>query len=940
MSRGSTQKIIAALLGAFLLWGASAVYADSAPRQTNVDQARHGTNAKGVPQLTVDGLGAVDHPAWVALYALAYAGVEDYDPSLGLKADPQRFEASIAWLKASLSQNKQGRWVWPYRFDSTYNDVTIKAPWASAFAQAAGIQALLAHWKRTQDKSSLALAQKAAESLFIPLGEGGFLFSADKDIWFEEIPSHADNPSHILNGHMRALLALGELKDATGEARYQEWFDKGMNTLVRWLPLYDTGYWLRYDLNPRKQELLFRLANPYGFANPELAIDRIVLRDPVSGEESVLDVGGPNDAEGPLRIAGNDWGQIERVDGRTVRRLRPVEGGREAQDTDGQMVSPFTYFYLKLPGQWKDNLRKAPYELSVEYLDEKPGNLEIQMRSIAPGQETFRAIKNGGLLISGKGVWRKWRIEINCNDLGYWVGRSYAIRHKSYLELLAKKDGRLASWVANASTYLRAIGSSEEFELVTRGRIDLPPQTPVLPLYSLDKNGVVLMHMPNPADVKDNIGIPVYSPYIIATQAIDGKNMAGLDGFLAPLGIEKERVSKGAALNWLLNEKNQNRTGDAVVYPFEFDNIYNDVITKAPWPSAFAQNYVLKALNNARGSANSRVVEIERAIKGVLKSYEFDISEGGIASVSEEGFLFFEEVPSRTHVLNAHVSSIPILNESAKTIKNSEALDSMRKGLEALRKKLHLFDTGYWLRYDLNPKKELLFQMDWLWGENSPLIESISFEAPQFAKRVQVQVGRDDAFEGASRISGLEWLPAQIVDGVLVRPFDCGYSKHRRPVSGGTLHNVYALMQLPELKFADYFDVRPHRLVIRYKDVAAGKFIVKVQSIHEGNVLEFTPLRNSVIKTIGDQRWKEAVMEVRPQDMGWYKGPDYQAFEVSQLKSIADMIGEWFFEQYAERQEYFLDAKNRKRSVIIEPMMNEKDVAVKGFLGMMKSVKN
>lgn len=923
MSRWSIQKIIAALLVALLLWGASAAHAEGALRQTNVDQAQHVTNANGVPQLTVDGLGVVDHPAWVALYALAYAGIEDYEPSLGLKADPHRFEASIAWLKANLSQNKRGHWVWTYRFDSTYNDITIKAPWASAFAQATGVQALLAHWKRTQDKSSLALAKKAAESLFIPLDEGGFLFSAEKDIWFEEIPSPTSNPSHILNGHMRALLALGELKDATGEARYQEWFDKGMNTLVRWLPLYDAGYWLRYDLNPRKQELLFRLANPYGFANPELAIDRIVLRDPVSGEESVLDVGGTNDAKGPLRIAGNDWGQIEKFDDRTVRRLRPVDSARDSPGSDGEMASPHAYFYMKLPGRWVNNLRKTPYELIVEYFDEKPGNLEIQMRSISPGKEVFKKLKDGDLLISGKGAWRKWRINVNSSDLGFWVGQSYADKHEKYLRALASSNKRLVPWGKIAKNYMSAINSGDLFKIVTPKPEKLPHQVPTLPVYSLDKQGVLMVHLPSDKsrfdqygfyDKSSDKGYPVYTPYITAVQLIEGSE-SSRSSYLEPKGGVIER---GPALKWFKNHENQRRIGDAVFYDFNFKNIYNDIETNPPWASAFSQAFVMNALGFSLKNIE-RTAEVKELLMSSAYAYEVPLEKGGISSFDKSGAIYFEEVPNATHVLNAHLVSITALNEAAQLLDDDRINALSSAGIETLRSKLSQFDTGYWMRYDLNPKKELLFQIDWLSGEGSPLIQNISLDAPQFAKRNLVEVGSEQAFEGASRISGTEWLPAIKIDGISARSFSNGYIKREKSLSGGTRHNAYFLLQLPEKILSDYSEIQSHRLVLRYKDVSAGEFVVKIQSINEGNFLDFSPLKNSVIKTVGDQRWKNAIIEVRPQDMGWYKGSDYQIFELEQLENIAKITGDWFFSQYAERQRYFLNAKINNNPVIIEP---------------------
>ncbi len=923
--RSVSQRLTAFFFCTAFALSAAAVHAQDP--QTNVDQAKHMVDDQGVPQLSINGVGKVAHPAWTALYALAYAGIEDYDPSLGLKADPEHFAASVNWLKTNLAQDKNGLWVWPYNFDSTYNDVAIKAPWSSAFAQASGVQALIAHWKKTGDKNSLELAKKAAESLFVPLSEGGFLFTSGQDIWFEEIPAPATNPSHILNGHMRALLALGELKDATDDARYQEWFTKGSDTLLRWLPLYDAGYWLRYDLNPRKDELLFRLANPYGFANPDVAIDRIVLRDPVSGKESVLDVGGAQDAEGALRIAGNDWGQIEQVDGHSVRRLRPITGEREAEGSSGQMVAPHSYFYLALPSEWADNLRNDRFELSVEYLDEQPGNLDVQMRSIAPDSTTFRTIPDGALLLSGDGKWRKWRVPVTPANLGYWVGETYGLKHAEYLSKIAGRDARFLPWKDISLAYVNTV-TGHDFVVTESVLKKTPDQTPILPWYSMDKDGVLLMHVFDPGSSDEN-GSPVYSPFIVATQAIDGPKMPGLDANFKKFNIDKTKVRKAPALEWLLDSRNQFDAAGAIVYKFDFLNIYNDVVTPAPWQSSFGQTYVMKALLHSIKRDETDVARLEKILAQALKAYSVDVGRGGLAHTDRYGGVFFEEVPNRTHVLNAQLSAIPIIDEVSTRLDTAEGRDLISKGVQSLLSNLNKFDTGYWLRYDLNPKKEIMFQLDWLKGDASPLIESIHLQAPQFEKQVDLHVGSEKAFDGASRISGLEWLLPQTVDGRQVRAFNNGYLLHQDAVTGGTRHNAYALMQLPEAKFSDYLDVQPHRLVVRFKDVAAGQFVVKAQSINEGNMLDFVPLRNAVITTTGDQQWKEAVIEVRSQDMGWYKGADYQVFEVGQLEQIAKLTGDWFFEQYAERQRYFLDAKAKGKPVIVEPSFKTPYVPVK-----------
>ena len=363
-----------------------------------------------------------------------------------------KFQACIDWLAKNLKQKQNGLWVWEYNFDSTYNDITIKAPWSSAFAQAVGIQAFLVAYQKSGKAEYLELAKKAAKALFVPIAQGGFLFQHDNDIWFEEIPTPISNPSHILNGHMRTLLALKELADATHDSEIETYFKLGSDTLYRWLPLYDTGYWLRYDLNPKKSKLLFRFANPYGFENYPLAIHKITLRDPLTKQEITLNVGTDGDSKGKAHIAGIHWGQSETVAGKTFRRLLPVSLENKPDGTS----APHSYFYLSLPGKWADNLRDKGYELLIDYYDEARANIAVQQRSITHGQ-TFRDMRDSDLHLTGENQWRQWIILVRPSDLGFWVGESYADKHAQYLKKLSEHDKRFSNWKKLAITYINLI---------------------------------------------------------------------------------------------------------------------------------------------------------------------------------------------------------------------------------------------------------------------------------------------------------------------------------------------------------------------------------------------------------------------------------------------------------------------------------------------------
>lgn len=203
------------------------------PAQTDIQNAQHVTLPNGVPLLKVENFTSpIENPAFIAIYAHHYAGMTEFDDAPYVNKDDQKFFACIEWLSTHLKEQK-GLWVWHYDFDHTYNDIQIKAPWYSAFGQAVGIEALLLAHEKSKDTKYVDLAKKAAECFFIEIKDGGVKFQKDNDIWLEEVTFPNDNPPHILNGHMRALIALNKLYEATKIKKYKELFDIGIETLSK-----------------------------------------------------------------------------------------------------------------------------------------------------------------------------------------------------------------------------------------------------------------------------------------------------------------------------------------------------------------------------------------------------------------------------------------------------------------------------------------------------------------------------------------------------------------------------------------------------------------------------------------------------------------------------------------------------------------------------------
>jgi len=894
--------------------GGSAVAMD----QTQVETAEF-LFRDGVPIMDIEGIGEVEHPAWIATYALAYLDAESYY-ELDVEPSAEYAANCIDWLKENVS-TKQRLTGWAYSFDSTYNDVTIQAPWFSAFGQACGIEALVRWYESTGDEDALALAQKCAEPLLVPIDQGGLLYSRGGDIWFEEIPSQDQEPSHILNGHMRACIALGLLADATGDGSLRDWYQRGVSTLENWLPLYDTGYWLRYDLNPKKESLLFRFNNPYGGALPELAVDEIRLTDPLTGESISIDAGAaPADmdpASGSY-LAGLDW-QVESLpDEHTVRRLVASE---PQSDYAVGSAKPNSYFYLNLPSEWVDNLRTDWFELTVVYKDEAPGNVTVEMRSIAPDEE-FIELRDGDLLLTGSGEWREWTIPLRPSDLGWPVGTLYAIKHIQYLETLAARSPELEPWVTTARSYwntarvkLDRQSVLQSMRLVAGITEEMPVQSMILPLRSTDENGVALQHYAAEDSIIiqfDDAVLPsdgtrgYYSPYLIAEQALgDPWALETFRGSGDPATIADEYPYYGQH-DWLLEgetpaqappepayrwlRENGIQVGDGLVWHMDADNCYNNLVQEAGWQSAFWQRYVIDAF---------AAINDAETVRRAAYAYGVPTSEGGLCSVGRDGSLWFEEVPNNSHILNADIASIVALQRVAEQYPDKRVQELYEAGLRSLRENLYRFDTGYWTKYDLNPQTSILFGLDWNGGSDSPLIDVIYLYNPDTDCATALDIGTSTDTEGVCHISGSRWNQPFVMDWQTARSLTAGQT-------GASA--AYFTMNLPENTAEDDFQTPTLFILIRYKDTAAGRLTVLRQSIAEGNSLLLLPLRSATIECVGDGAWNMAVVALRPQDMGWFMGPDYQAYHNEQLALIAEETGDWFFAQAVERWTYYLNA--------------------------------
>lgn len=442
--------------------------------------------------------------------------------------------------------------------------------------------------------------------------------------------------------------------------------------------------------------------------------------------------------------------------------------------------------------------------------------------------------------------------------------------------------------------------------------ISLPKQTP-LSHYELDANNVILTHQPD--------GTPAYNVFEIAVQAMEGSDSVAIKentnykqkkGLLPRMSSQHDFSDPKyqlPAYHWL--EQHAHRVeGGALLWYYEFDNAYNDVEIKAPWSSAFGQAYVVQAFLHAFEETGKK--KYRKFAIGALKAYQLSIKKGGFQSHLADGSVFFEEVPTAkaTHILNGHMVSTIALLEAGRKLHLNWAMKLGMEGVETLQRHLKDYDLGYWSRYDMNPKKgELLFRLSPHSASSQGLIklDQVSLVNSRTGEATVLDVGSSDDAVGAWRISGTEWGQIELVKKKTVRRFYYGAKRHCKPVHGGSLQNSYLVLQLPTLTFKHLSQVPFFSLKLDYLDNAAGGFDVQIQDINHGNYLHFRTLSNATIYTSGDGHWKTAFVTIRPKDLAWFMGPDYQKYHIKLLSRLFELTGQQVFDVYAKRWKEYLN---------------------------------
>ena len=180
------------------------------------------------------------HPIRIAQFALHRFGVW---LSTGNAVARDDVIAQAAWLRDGQQPDGVGG---SYRFEFAWTKYGAGAGWSSAMAQGEAISVLLRAERLEPGAGFADAAVRAAAPFRTEIDRGGVLWASGDDVFFEEIANR--HAPHVLNGCIFALWGLWELSQLGHERWLDESVQRCVQTLIRWLPRFDTGWWTLYSL--------------------------------------------------------------------------------------------------------------------------------------------------------------------------------------------------------------------------------------------------------------------------------------------------------------------------------------------------------------------------------------------------------------------------------------------------------------------------------------------------------------------------------------------------------------------------------------------------------------------------------------------------------------------------------------------------------------------
>jgi len=233
------------------------------PEKASFWQSTHSYDKNGIIHFTNAAGEAFYNPSSVAMQAIPHLPLSSpkslrYERRIScgeLYADETALAAkhlrALRWLDENAVALPNGASTWYYHYPLNYNNMIVTSAWSSAFSQNLAICAYITAYRISGDDAYLQKAAAAGLAFDLPVEQGGLKSDIGGLPFFEELGLPGNKSPHILNGHLQSLVMLWRLHKETGEEIFRTLFERGVMLLKKLLPIFDQGYWTRYDLAPR-----------------------------------------------------------------------------------------------------------------------------------------------------------------------------------------------------------------------------------------------------------------------------------------------------------------------------------------------------------------------------------------------------------------------------------------------------------------------------------------------------------------------------------------------------------------------------------------------------------------------------------------------------------------------------------------------------------------
>ena len=198
----------------------------------------------------------------------------------GDDADKSRFLKIVDWFYDNRVEDEKGVY---WLSDVAKPEYRIDKPWPSAFSQSRGLSILLRGRQMTGEEKYRQAADKALNIFDMAAIDGGVTTQTDFGPFYEEYPTVF--PTMVLDGFFFSLCGLYDAFRALQSDKARELFEAGIESIKKWLPRYDLGYWMRYNYC---REDFYPDPDPATIGYLRLVVTQLKLMHSITGDDELL----------------------------------------------------------------------------------------------------------------------------------------------------------------------------------------------------------------------------------------------------------------------------------------------------------------------------------------------------------------------------------------------------------------------------------------------------------------------------------------------------------------------------------------------------------------------------------------------------------------------------------------------------------------------------